>query len=325
MPQFAPSSRLASQAPRQSRCNAGFYHGLIGEQETFGSPSRTRGRGRSRLEAPEGLTAVWTAAVSTAGLAARRFPSRTRRSSASRLGGSSYTACRARCFSRRGWSGCIRRRPFGRVFRKIPLELRGHTDRDVGSRPLSTPGKTMDHLFTVEFVLIVAIFGVLPLISYLRSNLGPPKDDLSNLRAYNLPRGSVRAMLALFSIGSFLTSCSSAPPSPRWRVTSVRSSRLDRAIRVGHLRSVAGVSNFLLFGAAVTALASHFSQIVTPRSSHSSWTSPVGRWRFDPSRAVGWRSTRPRGSPACTRRTIESRRWCGYVRGICEDSMSLTY
>ena len=29
MPQFAPSSRFASQAPRQSRCNAGFHHGLL--------------------------------------------------------------------------------------------------------------------------------------------------------------------------------------------------------------------------------------------------------------------------------------------------------
>ena len=29
MPQFAPSSRLATRAPRQSRCNAGFHHGLL--------------------------------------------------------------------------------------------------------------------------------------------------------------------------------------------------------------------------------------------------------------------------------------------------------
>ena len=83
----------------------------------------------------------------------------------------------------------------------------------------------MNQLFIVELALIVAILGVLPLISFLRSRLGSPEEEMKNLRAYNMPRGSVRAMLALFSIGSFL--------------------------------------NFLLFGAAVTALASHFDQIVT--------------------------------------------------------------
>ena len=32
MPQFAPSSRLATRAQRQFRCNAGFHHGLIGPE-----------------------------------------------------------------------------------------------------------------------------------------------------------------------------------------------------------------------------------------------------------------------------------------------------
>ena len=47
MPQFAPSSRLASRAPRQSRCNAGFYHGLLAASRRivtlpfgFDSPAR---------------------------------------------------------------------------------------------------------------------------------------------------------------------------------------------------------------------------------------------------------------------------------------------
>ena len=81
----------------------------------------------------------------------------------------------------------------------------------------------MDQLFIVEFALIVAIFGLLPLISYFRSRFGSPEEEMKNLRAYNMPRGSVRAMLALLSVGSFV--------------------------------------NVLLFGAA--ALGTHFDQVVT--------------------------------------------------------------
>ena len=49
MPQFAPSSRLATRAPRQSRCNARFHHGLLGARgET------ARGAERHRSAPPAG-------------------------------------------------------------------------------------------------------------------------------------------------------------------------------------------------------------------------------------------------------------------------------
>ncbi len=45
MPQFAPSSRLATRAQRQSRCNAGFHHGLLDPVTLTPpeQPSRTAG------------------------------------------------------------------------------------------------------------------------------------------------------------------------------------------------------------------------------------------------------------------------------------------
>ena len=53
MPQFAPSSRLASRAHRQSRCNAGFHHGLLGALQCnlpSVAPVRKRGGAQPRPE-----------------------------------------------------------------------------------------------------------------------------------------------------------------------------------------------------------------------------------------------------------------------------------
>ncbi len=46
--QYAPSSRLVSRAPRPSRCDAGFYHGLPGA-----GPGRLRGTGERRAPAAD--------------------------------------------------------------------------------------------------------------------------------------------------------------------------------------------------------------------------------------------------------------------------------
>ena len=48
MPQFAPSSRLATRAQRQSRCNAGFHHGLL--VHPYDDPEVIAGQGTVGME-----------------------------------------------------------------------------------------------------------------------------------------------------------------------------------------------------------------------------------------------------------------------------------
>ena len=62
-------------------------------------------------------------------------------------------------------------------------------------------------LFWMQLALLVIIFVGMPLLSsHLRRQMESDEEKAHDAgrRAFNLPRGSIRAMLALFSIGSFV-------------------------------------------------------------------------------------------------------------------------
>ena len=62
-------------------------------------------------------------------------------------------------------------------------------------------------LFWMQLVLLLVIFVGMPLLSsHLRRQMESHEHNTNDAgrRAFNLPRGSIRAMLALFSIGSFV-------------------------------------------------------------------------------------------------------------------------
>ncbi len=59
-----------------------------------------------------------------------------------------------------------------------------------------------------QLMLGILVFGILPLVARLRSRTTV---DASELRGLNLPRGSIRAMLALWIVGSYTTFLIFAP------------------------------------------------------------------------------------------------------------------
>ena len=60
----------------------------------------------------------------------------------------------------------------------------------------------MDKLFWAEGILFVVVLVLLPLYSFCVAKWGSGGD--SNLKGLNLPEGSIRGMLALMSVGSFI-------------------------------------------------------------------------------------------------------------------------
>ncbi len=62
-------------------------------------------------------------------------------------------------------------------------------------------------LVWMQLILLVVVFVVMPVLSmHMRKEIesDAEKKRDAGRRAFNLPRGSIRAMLALFSIGSFV-------------------------------------------------------------------------------------------------------------------------
>ena len=60
----------------------------------------------------------------------------------------------------------------------------------------------MDKLFWAEGILFVVVLVLLPLYSFCVAKWGSGGN--SNLKGLNLPEGSIRGMLALMSVGSFI-------------------------------------------------------------------------------------------------------------------------
>ena len=69
-------------------------------------------------------------------------------------------------------------------------------------------GVPTSKLFWMQLILVVIVFVVMPALSWqLRIEMKSTEETSASdagRRAFNLPRGSIRAMLALFSIGSFV-------------------------------------------------------------------------------------------------------------------------
>lgn len=62
-------------------------------------------------------------------------------------------------------------------------------------------------LVWMQLILLVVVFVVMPVLSmHMRKEMESDEEKKRDAgrRAFNLPRGSIRAMLALFSIGSFV-------------------------------------------------------------------------------------------------------------------------
>ena len=77
------------------------------------------------------------------------------------------------------------------AYQKAPLEIAIPTSK----------------LFWMQLVLLLIVFVGMPMwAGHLRTQMNPEdtKANDAGTRAFNLPRGSIRAMLALFSIGSFV-------------------------------------------------------------------------------------------------------------------------
>lgn len=60
----------------------------------------------------------------------------------------------------------------------------------------------MDKLFWAEGILFIVVLVLLPLYSFCVAKWGSGGN--SNLKGLNLPEGSIRGMLALLSVGSFI-------------------------------------------------------------------------------------------------------------------------
>ena len=60
----------------------------------------------------------------------------------------------------------------------------------------------MSNLFLAEAALFVAVLVLMPLYSFCAAKWGSGAS--ANLKGLNLPEGSIRAMLALMSVGSFI-------------------------------------------------------------------------------------------------------------------------
>ena len=60
----------------------------------------------------------------------------------------------------------------------------------------------MDKLLWAEGILFLVVLVLMPLYSFCAAKWGAGAN--SNLKGLNLPEGSIRAMLALMSVGSFI-------------------------------------------------------------------------------------------------------------------------
>ena len=95
---------------------------------------------------------------------------------------------------------------FNQLTGSIPPELRelDLEELDLDGNTLADDERTTNvQLLVAQLVLLAAVFS-LPFLSYFRARLGAAPVSASSLRALSLPNGSVRAMIALLSIGSFV-------------------------------------------------------------------------------------------------------------------------